>query len=30
MTDKLNARQVKLLIGVVLFAVAAKMVWDLT
>ncbi|MBT8226794.1 MAG: sulfite exporter TauE/SafE family protein [Dactylosporangium sp.] len=29
MTDKLNARQVKLLIGVVLLAVAARMVWNL-
>lgn len=29
MTDKLNTRQVKLLIGVVLVAVATKMVWDL-
>ena len=30
MTDKLNARQVKLIIGVILLAVAAKMAWDLT
>ncbi len=29
MTDKLNTRQVKLLIGVILLAVTAKMAWDL-
>jgi uncharacterized membrane protein YfcA len=29
MADKLNTRQVKVLIGVVLIAVAAKMAWDL-
>ena len=30
MTDKLQSRQVKILIGVVLLVIAAKMVWDLT
>jgi uncharacterized membrane protein YfcA len=29
MTDKLKGRQVKVLIGVVLLAIAAKMVWGL-
>jgi uncharacterized membrane protein YfcA len=29
MTDKLKGRQVKLLIGVVLLGIAAKMVWNL-